>query len=99
MAIDPALINKLANAIAEKLVDLLPVAFLIHDEDMELLIKLLPLVKKGHTVTDDERQHIDDVIRHVWKACKPLTDKDMDRLLRGLDMIEAQEQADKETKQ
>ncbi len=90
--------DRLARLIADALVDriqeLVPVSFLVYADDMARLVSLIRIVQdKKHQVTDSERQRIHDVLTHVWNESRSFTQEHMDMILHGIELAEKESEA------
>lgn len=91
MADNEKLARMIADALVDRMREIMPVSFLVYDTEMARLVSIVRLTKdKKHQVTDDERQRIHDTILHVYNEAKPFTQEHMDMMIHGIELAEAE---------
>jgi hypothetical protein len=97
MAIPDELVKKIAEQLAAQIINILPAAFLVYDEDMKILMRLVALVEKDKDAPLDpkDRQHILDVLKHVWDRSKMISHNDMDLIVSALEAQEKKLEAER----
>lgn len=83
--------EKLAELIAAEMASTHRAAMLIHEEDIEIFVKVMDLANRRNPIEGKSLQSVRDGLQIVWDNSKVLSGRDMDFLARALDIAQEQD--------